>query len=100
MSRIVIEKRHALGVDEAWRRIVPIIEEAARTYGLDVTWEDGRCFFTGPATGHVNVSEESVRLDARLGFAALLFRSAIERQVREGLEKALSDLEDDYDLGA
>ncbi len=100
MSRIVIEKRHALDVDEAWRRVVPIIEETARSYGLDVTWEDGRCFFTGPATGHVNVSEESVRLDARLGFAALLFRSTIERQVREGLEKALSDLDDDRDLGA
>lgn len=100
MSRIVIEKRHALDVEEARRRIIPVIEETARTYGLDVTWEDGRCFFTGPATGHVNVSEESVRLDARLGFAALFFRSAIERQVRESLEKALSDQEDDRDPSA
>lgn len=91
MSRIVIEKRHALGADEARRRVTPIIEETARTYGLDVTWKEDRCFFTGPATGHVSVSEEAVRLDVRLGLAALFFRTAIEKQVRESLEEVLRD---------
>jgi len=87
---IRIARRHGHGLEEARRRITPVIRRTADSYGLRFHWEGDVCLFHGPATGRIAVGEDTVEMDVRLGLAAGLFRASIEREIREALDSALA----------
>jgi hypothetical protein len=90
-----METPHALGQDEALRRLREKFDSLRAKHGGDVhnlseTWNDHTLDFSFTAMGMnvggtVKVEDRAVKLDAEIPFAAMLFKKAIEGRIREEL---------------
>ncbi len=91
---------HALGQDEALRRIKERIDGAKGAYGDRVSdlreqWNDHELTFAFTAArmkiaGKVTIEPAAVRLTAEVPWAAMLMKGMIERQVRQQLGDLLA----------
>jgi putative polyhydroxyalkanoate system protein len=100
MSQLTMETSHNLGRDEAARRLKEKFGAVRQRYASHVndlkeTWVDHTLSFGFKAmgmgvTGTVYVEDASVRLDAQLPMAAMLFKGSIERQIRQELDGLLA----------
>ena len=100
MPRFTLETPHALGQDEALRRLKEKFDSARSQYGgevknLNEEWTDHTLNFSFSAmgmgvSGTVKVEDRAVKLDAELPFAAMLFKGAIESRIREELGDLLA----------
>ncbi len=100
MPRITMATEHALGSDEAVRRLKEKFSFARDTYGSQVSdlreeW-DGHILSFGfksmgmKVEGTVTVEDSQAKLDAKIPLAAMIFRGAIEKQIREELGDLLA----------
>ena len=100
MPRITMEAPHALGQDEALKRLKDKFDSARLHYGaevrnLDERWTDHTLNFSFSAmgmgvSGTVKVEERAVKLNAELPFAATFFKGAIESRLRAELGDLLA----------
>ncbi len=90
MADIQIEIGHPYTRYEAKRRIKPSVQKTGTSFGLRLRWNGDICNFRGPARGYIAVKDDSVEIAADLGFAAMLFRSTIEKRIRKRLYQALA----------
>ena len=90
MADIQFKRRHPYSRDEAKRRIEPSVNKTAKSFGLRFQWNGAVCNFEGPATGYIAVKDDTVEMEANLGFAARLLKSTIERTIREEIDQALA----------
>ena len=100
MPQLTMETVHSLGRDEAARRLKEKFDAVRDRYGSHVNelcenWTDHTFSFAFKAmgmgiAGTVHVDDASVRLDAHLPLAAMLFKGAIERQIQEELSGLLA----------
>jgi hypothetical protein len=91
---------HALGTEEAKRRLRAKLEAARSRYGvrasdLHEAWKDGTLSFAFTVMGvsvkgTMVVEDRAVRLSAQLPFAVAIFKGAIERRIRAELGDLLS----------
>ena len=91
MSKITMATTHNLGREEAARRLKEKFDLVREHYGSHVNnlrenWSDHTFSFGFKAmgmgiTGTVQVDDASVKLDAKLPMAAMLFKGSIERQI-------------------
>ena len=85
-----IRRRHHLGHKEAKNRANHIAETLGRQFSLTSSWEGDYLMVRGNGVnGHLLVSEDSIELEVKLGFALKLMegpiRSAIESTIDEEL---------------
>lgn len=100
MPRLTMETVHSLGREEAARRLKEKFGTVRERYGSHVNnlreeWLDHTFSFGFKAmgmgiTGTVQVDDASVKLNAELPFAAMLFKGSIEKQIREELSGLLA----------
>ncbi len=100
MPRFTMETSHSLSREEATRRLKEKFITVRDRYGshvdnLNENWTDHTFYFAFKAmgmgvTGTVQVEDASVILDVRLPLAIMLFKSAIERQIRQELNGLLA----------
>jgi putative polyhydroxyalkanoate system protein len=100
MPRITLEAPHALGQDEALKRLKDKFDSARAQYGADVRnldeqWTDHTLNFSFSAmgmgvSGTVKVEDQAVKLDAELPIAASFFKGAIENRLRAELGSLLA----------
>jgi hypothetical protein len=100
MPRLTLEAPHALGQDEALRRLKEKFESARAQYGSDVKnlneeWTDHSLNFSFSAmgigvSGTVKVEDRAVKVNADLPFAAKFFQGAIEKRMRAELDELLA----------
>lgn len=100
MPRATLETPHALGQEEAIRRLKKKIDELKEAYrgrfsGLREDWDEHMLSFGFKAVGMkvagtVAVEDSQVKLAAQLPLAAMMFKGAIERQVRQELGELLA----------
>jgi hypothetical protein len=100
MPRIALETPHALGQDEALKRLKTKFESTYSEYGsavenLDQQWTDHTLNFSFSAmgmgiSGTVKVEDRAVKLSAELPFAAKFFQGAIENRLRTELGNLLA----------
>ncbi len=90
MADIHLKWKHPYARDEAKRRIEPSVAETAKSFGLRFQWNGNVCNFEGPARGHIAVKDDTVEMEANLGFAASLIKSTIERTIREKIDRSLA----------
>jgi hypothetical protein len=100
MPRITLEAPHALGQDEALRRLKDKFDAARSQYGADVRnlseqWTDHTLNFSFTSlgmgvSGTVKVEDSAVKLNAELPFAASFFKGAIESRLRAELGDLLA----------
>jgi len=100
MPRLAMEVAHALGQEEAARRLKDKFSSVKQEHGDQVKdlrdqWE-GNTFSFGFKTmgmkveGTVSVEEDRVKLDARLPLAAMMFKGKIQQGIRDELGEVLS----------
>ncbi|MEN6405546.1 MAG: polyhydroxyalkanoic acid system family protein [Thermoguttaceae bacterium] len=100
MPKLSLDVPHALGQEEALRRLKSHFAAALTRYGDRISdyrdqWEDHTFSFgfktLGMAvSGTVAVEPECVRLAASLPLAALLVKGAIEEQLRREMDQLLT----------
>lgn len=100
MPKISMATTHNLGREEASRRLKEKFNVVREHYGSHVNnlwenWTDHTFSFGFKAmgmgiTGTVQVEDDSVKLNANLPLAAMLFKSSIERQIHQELSGLLA----------
>jgi hypothetical protein len=100
MPSLMMAAAHALGQDEALRRLKEKFSVVRDNYGGHVSdlreeWEENILSFAFKAagmkvSGTVTVGAEDVQLAAQLPFAAMIFKGVIERQIRAELGELLT----------
>ena len=100
MPRLTMETSHALGQEEATRRLKDKFDIARRDHGDQVgdlreEWTDHTLSFGFKSMGmkvdgRVEVHADCVRLDAKLPMAAAMFKGMIESRIREELGDLLT----------
>ncbi len=100
MAGFKVEVPHGLDAPTAVARLQGFSEKIRKSYEGEITevvetWhEDGRLSFSFKAmgfriSGGAVIDHERVRMEGTLPLAAVMFRGAIERQIREKLDEAL-----------
>jgi hypothetical protein len=100
MPHVTLEIPHALGQEEALRRLKAKADLLGQTYGSQITdlqqqWADNVLTYSfktmGTAIqGSLTIEPADVKLDAELPWLAMAFRGAIESKVREELGTLLA----------
>ena len=100
MPSLNMSAAHALGADEALRRLKEKFHAVHQAYGAQVsdlreTWEGNVLSFGFKAmgmkvAGTVTVEDGQVRLAADIPLAALMFRGLIEQRIRQELGALLA----------
>ena len=100
MPHITMETSHALGQEEAARRLKKKFDVVRGTFGgqvhdLQEQWCDHTLSFGFKAmgmkiAGTVEVRDAQVKLDAQVPLAAVMFKGMIETRIRQELGDLLS----------
>lgn len=92
MADIEIRRDHALGREEAKRRVDVMMERLGEKYPISVAWvEDDRLSLKSTGVdGEVSVSDTAVDVTITLGFMAKMMRGTIEGEVERALERGLA----------
>ncbi len=87
MTDIIIERTHALGLDQALDQIQTLAERLASELDADCDWNGTRLEFTrAGAAGSVEVTETLLILEVRLSFLLLPFKGRIEQSITDQLD--------------
>ena len=90
MADIQLKYKHPYACDEAKRRTELSVNKMAKSFGLRFQWNGDVCNFEGQARGYIVVKDDSVEMEANLGFAARLLKSTIEKTIREEIDRTLA----------
>lgn len=100
MPKFAIRVPHALGQDEAVRRIQERFDSIAVTYqgqiqGIQQEWQESLMKFAFQAmgvavSGTVTVEPAEVNVQTELPLMAMMFKGAVESKLREELTKILA----------
>jgi hypothetical protein len=100
MPSLNMQTAHALGQDEAMRRLKDKFSVVRGNYSAHVSdlsevWKENILSFGFKAagmkvSGTVTVGDSSVQLAAQLPFAAMMFKGMIEKQIRAELGELLT----------
>ncbi len=100
MPRVSMEASHALGQEEATRRLREKIGAVRATYGNQVSelheqWDENTLAFRFKAVGMkiagtLSVDASVVKVAASVPLAAMMFKGMIEEQVRRELGELLA----------
>ncbi len=89
MADIKMSRAHEYTKDEAKKRIDRLLVKMSERMGLKCEWQGDTCTFTGPAKGEIKVGEKNVDVEVKLGLAAKMMKGMIEKQLSDGLDRAL-----------
>jgi putative polyhydroxyalkanoate system protein len=91
VAQIHIEREHGLGLEEARRQIDQVAETLQGQLHAHFHWEGDRLEFDRPgASGVIEVAEDRVTLDIRLGLLLRPLKGTIERTITEQLDSHLA----------
>ncbi len=85
---ITISRDHALGVDEAKRRLDKVADELGGRLKLTSRWEGNRLRVVGQGvSGHIDVDEVSVRIHVSMGLTMIMFRESIRSAIEGSIDE-------------
>ena len=91
MSKIHLQRPHALGAQGAREAVQRVVDEMRDKYGLDCDWSgDVLSFSRAGVSGTLAVGESEVVLDAELGMLLSAFRPRIEEQLQKNFDHYFS----------
>lgn len=94
MADILIEREHALGLEQARKIAKTWADQAQETFSLECSYEEGaeadKVTFTRPGLdGTLFVEGNKLRLEAELGFLLSAFKGRIEGEIAKNLDNLL-----------
>lgn len=85
-----ISRSHDLGVDEARSRVVQVAATLEKQFSLRSEWCDDELQFRGSGVkGQIAVSDTSIELNVRLGFALMVMEGPIRSAIEDVLDEEL-----------
>lgn len=85
-----ITRSHNLGRDEARRRLDKVANTLSDQFSLRSEWAGDTLTFRGSSVnGRVDVDDESITLDVKLGFALKMMEPTVNRAIEHALDKEL-----------
>jgi putative polyhydroxyalkanoate system protein len=92
MASIHVERNHTLGIDSARERVETIARHLEQKLSIDHRWKGDTLHFSrAGATGSIDVRDDRIVLDVKLGLALGLMKGTIEETIHEELDRALGD---------
>ncbi|UTW09567.1 polyhydroxyalkanoic acid system family protein [Pseudomonas benzenivorans] len=90
MTRIAVERPHSLGREAAREKAEQLAERLARDFDVQYRWSgDILEFKRSGADGRIEVGEDRVRVELKLGLLLSAMGGSIKRQIEEVLDKNL-----------
>ncbi|WP_439886542.1 polyhydroxyalkanoic acid system family protein [Pseudomonas sp. MBLB4123] len=90
MTRIDVERSHNLGREAAREKAEQLAERLAREFDVRYRWNgDALEFKRSGADGRIEVGEDRVRVELKLGLLLSAMGGSIKRQIEEALDKNL-----------
>jgi putative polyhydroxyalkanoate system protein len=92
MATIEMEKKHALGKDEARKKAEELADKMKEKLGITWVWSGDRINFeakSGAAKGSkgfVNVSDSAIRVEVDLPFMLRPLKGMVESKIKEKLD--------------
>ena len=91
MARITVERSHSLGRAGARAKAEALAERLAAEYAVRYQWKgDVLEFKRSGADGTIEVGENSVRVELKLGLLLSALSGTIKREIENGLDESLS----------
>lgn len=90
MATIDISRNHSLGLERARVAIEAIAAKLGESVDARYRWEGDNLLLERPgATGKINVTADSVRVEINLGFALRLLKGKVTKRVHDYLDEDL-----------
>ena len=91
MAVIKRKLQHALGAHEARARVEAIAKKLESDLDADYRWEGSTLQFTrSGASGHIDVGDEKLEIEVKLGRLLSPLRGVIEKTLDDAIEKQLT----------
>jgi len=90
MSNIRIRRTHQLGLAGAKTQMQAIAEDLKQKLSADYVWRGDKLLFNrSGASGTIDVGEDYIELDIKLGMALSLMKGRIEDEINTKLDAAV-----------
>jgi putative polyhydroxyalkanoate system protein len=90
MATVKISHPNPLPVEEAKKRINEAFSTYSAKFNLKQRWEGDKLVLNGSGVeGYASVTDKSVDVELKLGFAASVFKGQVESGIKTELEKHL-----------
>jgi putative polyhydroxyalkanoate system protein len=91
MANIRIKRAHALGFEQARSEVEKLAESLKSELQADYQWSGNKLLFKrSGASGIIDVGDDYIDLDIKLGMALSLMKGKIEDTINHKLDAALS----------
>lgn len=91
MSRIHVERSHSLGREAAREKAERLAERLASEYDVRYRWNgDTLEFKRSGADGQIEVGDDHVRVEVKLGLLLSAMSGMIQREIEQALDKSLA----------
>ena len=91
MSRIHVERPHALGREAVREKAEKLAQRLAREYDVRYQWRgDTLEFKRSGADGSIEVSDAKVRVEVKLGLLLSAMSGSIKREIERALDEYLA----------
>ncbi|MBD2837340.1 polyhydroxyalkanoic acid system family protein [Pseudomonas sp. JM0905a] len=91
MSRIHVERPHALGLEAVREKAEKLAQRLAREYDVRYQWRgDTLEFKRSGADGSIEVSDARVRVEVKLGLLLSAMSGSIKREIERALDEYLA----------
>ncbi|MGE4367424.1 polyhydroxyalkanoic acid system family protein [Thermomonas sp.] len=88
MSRIDIRHAHALSKAQARKAVEEVARKLQERFQVDYAWQgDALHFSRSGVDGQIEVQDKALRVHARLGLLAAMFKEPIEAEIRRVLKE-------------
>lgn len=88
MSRIDIRHAHSLPKAKARKAVEEVANKLAERFQMDCVWEgDILNFSRSGVDGHIEVGAKELRVHAKLGFLAAMFKDSIQNEITKVLDE-------------
>jgi putative polyhydroxyalkanoate system protein len=91
MANIHIERKHTLGLDTAKDRVEGIAQQLKKELEADYRWQGDTLHFSrSGASGTIDVGDDKLVLDVKLGLALGMLKGKIEETIEQKINQALA----------
>ena len=91
MSKILVERSHALGLEQARTKAEHLVQKISSKYGLEHKWDGDSVALNGKgAKGRLDVAEDLVRIAIELSFFLSPMSGAIQSEIERILDRELA----------
>lgn len=88
MNQIVFERMHSIGLERARAVAQQLATEMRDEFRVDSHWTGDRLHFSRSGlSGVLDIHEDRVRLEARLGFLLTTYKPRIEERLAENFDR-------------